>query len=515
MNIRIKNIVDTNGLQRLFESFTNLTGMVSAVLDLNGNIFVSTGWQDICTRFHRAHPEASLRCKESDTDLARQLKLGEKYTVYYCKNGLLDAAVPIVVNGVHIGNIFTGQFFFQPPDIEFFKKQAARFGFNEGAYLEALSRVPILSQEKVRKTMDFLSQVAAVMGEMGLTRLKLLKANRQLELKLDDARKELGMTARFTFDNLISGSHEIKQLVERAKTIADSPSTVLLLGESGTGKEVLAQGIHNCSNRRHLPFVAVNCGAIPKELIQSELFGYEKGAFTGADKHGRAGKFEVAGGGTLFLDEIGDMPIEMQTNLLRVLDERTVVRVGGTEPISVDVRLIAATHRDLPAQIKKRLFRSDLYYRLSVIQLSIPPLRERTEDIIPIAEYHMARISKKLDRNIARIDSDALNSLMGYNWPGNIRELVNVIEQAVILAPGDVIRNEHLPKYVQDSCSGAHSPRSLTPSVYKSTTLADLEKWAINDAISHHRGNLTKAARALGIGRNTLYDKIKRYNLQR
>jgi transcriptional regulator with PAS, ATPase and Fis domain len=515
MPFHITDVLDTNALEELFESFTNLTGMVGAVLDLEGNVIISTGWRDICTMYHRVHPETRLRCRESDTALASQLAKGEKYNVYRCKNGLIDVAVPIIVGGVHIGHLFTGQFFFQAPDVEFFREQANQFGFDEKAYLDALSRVPILSEERVRKGADFLCRMAVVIGKMGITKLELLKANRQLERNLAAVRSELGRTARYTFENIVCQSRAMMELIRRAKSIADSPSNVLLLGESGTGKEIFAQAIHNASDRSDGPFVAVNCGAIPKELIQSELFGYEAGAFTGAHRRGRAGKFEVADKGTLFLDEIGDMPLEMQSNLLRVLEDRAVVRVGGTNPARVDVRLIAATHRNLPAEVEKRSFRNDLYYRLSVIALRLAPLRERPEDVFPIAKHHLARLSQKLGKRVNRIHPDALDTLAAHSWPGNIRELVNVIEQAVNMTQGDIILPEHLPESVQSSKPGATLPQPPVFSGGKIAPLAALEKEAIEQAISHCRGNLSKTAKALGIGRNTLYDKIRKYNVQR
>jgi transcriptional regulator with PAS, ATPase and Fis domain len=292
--------------------------------------------------------------------------------------------------------------------------------------------------------------MAIVIGQLGIARMQLTEANRQLKRNFDAARKELGRTATFKFDNIVCQNKTLKATVARAKKIANSPSTILLTGESGTGKEVFAQAIHNASDREEGPFIPINCGAIPKELVQSELFGYEAGAFTGADRKGRMGKFEIADGGTLFLDEIGDMPLKMQINLLKVIADRSVVRIGGAKQIPVDVRLIAATNQNLLDEIEKGNFREDLYYRLNVVPFRLPPLRERPEDVIPIAEYSLSRISKRFGKQISRIHPDAKQALAAYAWPGNIREVRNAIEQAVNMAQGDTILLKHLPDYIQN-----------------------------------------------------------------
>lgn len=505
----IKQIIDLAIFGELLERFTRLTKMATAILDLKGNVLLRGDWVDICTKFHRVHPETNLRCKESDTILAQKAKSGSKYNIYCCKNGLMDVAVPIVLEGVHVGNIFAGQFFSEAPDIDYFKKQAARYGFEAEPYLEALSRVPVLSEDEVLNTVKFFYQMAMVIGQLGVARMKLTEANRQLKINFDAARKALGKTATFEFDNIVCRNKKLKTVVAKAKKVANSPSTILLTGESGTGKEVFAQAIHNASDREGGPFIAINCGAIPKELIQSELFGYEAGAFTGADRKGRMGKFEIANGGTLFLDEIGDMPLKMQINLLRVIADRSIVRVGGAKPIRVDVRLIAATNQNLLDEIEKGNFREDLYYRLNVVPFRLPPLRERPEDVIPIAEYYLSRISRRFGKQINRIHPDAKQALAAYWWPGNIRELRNAIEQAVNMTQGDTIVLKHLPEYIQNQEN--EFTQSETPKLFK---LSALEKEAIGRALRHYKGNITRASKALGIRRNTLYEKIKKYNLR-
>ncbi len=348
-------------------------------------------------------------------------------------------------------------------------------------------------------------------GSAGATGAVIALRVRRRPLSPPRPRPRLG--ARYTFDDVIGRSRALGAAVERARAVARGRSTVLLVGESGTGKELFAQAIHNASDRRDGPFVAVNCAAIPRDLIQSELFGYEAGAFTGARPGGRAGRFEKAHGGTLLLDEIGDMPLEMQGSLLRVLEERSVVRVGGSDPVPVDVRLIAATHRDLRAEVERGRFRRDLYYRISVVTVALPPLRDRPEDVPELAEAYLARLSRSLGRRVRAIHPEAMEALRAYPWPGNVRELVNVIEQAVNLAREDTILPEHLPDAVRRARPAA-PPRPAGPGE-EVVPLASLEKWAIEQAIVRYRGNLTKVARALGIGRNTLYDKIRRYDIRR
>jgi transcriptional regulator with PAS, ATPase and Fis domain len=509
MQYDIKQIIDLAIFRELLERFTKLTKMATAILDLQGNVLLRGHWVDICAKFHRVHPDTRRRCQESDTILAKKVKSSADYNIYRCKNGLMDVAVPIVIDGVHIGNIFAGQFFIEDPDIDFFKKQAARYGFEAGPYLDALSRVPVLSEDEVLNTVKFFCQMAVVIGQLGIARMKLTEANRQLKINFDAARKELGRTATFKFDNIVCHNKALKTVVARAKKVASSPSTILLTGESGTGKEVFAQAIHNASDREGRPFIPINCGAIPKELIQSELFGYEAGAFTGADRKGRMGKFEIANGGTLFLDEIGDMPLKMQVNLLRVIADRSITRIGATKQIPVDVRLIAATNQNLLEEIEKGNFREDLYYRLNVVPFRLLPLRERPEDVIPIAEYHLSRISSRLGKQINTIHPAAKDALAAYAWPGNIREVRNAIEQAVNLTQDDTILLKHLPEYIQNQ-----KKISVPTENQKRFKLSALEKDTIERALSHYGGNITRASKALGIGRNTLYDKMRKYGIK-
>ena len=314
-----------------------------------------------------------------------------------------------------------------------------------------------------------------------------------------------GTQARFTFEDIIGVSSTIQEVKRMAMIAALGNSTVLLLGETGTGKELFAQAIHNHSGRRRHPFLAINCGAIPRELLESELFGYADGAFTGARKGGRPGKFELANGGTVLLDEIGDMPADMQVKMLRVLQTGEVHRIGGHKSMSVDVRIIAATHAKLQEKVDQKNFREDLFYRLNVLPIVIPPLRLRGEDIIPLARHILYRCSQSLNKPGLTFTTVAEQALLAYSWPGNIRELENVVERAVNMTAGDRIEPSSLGISV--------ATRNMTVKMPRRTHLEEVEKETIADIIAEMGYNLSKAARTLGISRATLYNKIKKYGL--
>lgn len=323
--------------------------------------------------------------------------------------------------------------------------------------------------------------------------------------------------AFLTFNDIIGESAAIVNVVTNSKLISNSPSTVLIQGESGTGKEVLAQAMHNYSLRRNNKFVAINCGAIPANLIESELFGYEDGTFTGGKKGGKPGKFEIASGGTLFLDEIGEMPLEMQVNLLRVLQDGRVTRLGGNSEIPINVRVIAATNKNLKKEVKKGNFREDLYYRLCVIPIKLPPLRERKGDIEKLIEYFSRIKSFKLNKVMPEIKQDLYNSLISYNWPGNIRQLENYIENIVNL-DGNLSfdlweDNDEKVNEVTNNEMIETSPSENYEVKKDNFDLESLEIKTIKEAIKEYDHNMTKVAKALGISRNTLYLKIKKYKI--
>lgn len=315
--------------------------------------------------------------------------------------------------------------------------------------------------------------------------------------------------AIYTFEKIIGKSEEFVRTLEYAKKISDSTSTVLITGESGTGKEVFAQAIHNSSSRRDRVFVAVNCGAIPPNLIESELLGYEEGAFTGAKKGGNAGKFEMADGGTIFLDEIGEMSLETQVRLLRVIEEGIVSRVGSSKQIPVDVRIIAATNKNLKEEVKNGNFRKDLFYRLNVLPLRLPPLRDRKEDIPILVDYYMNRISKKLNKKKFEISKSVMDKFLEYEWPGNIRELENVVELMVNTGrvSEDILRIQKV--------SIVSKNKTIESSIkFESMKLEDVEKNHIIKVLKSFSGNISLAAKAMGIGRNTLYRKMEKYHIE-
>jgi transcriptional regulator with PAS, ATPase and Fis domain len=314
--------------------------------------------------------------------------------------------------------------------------------------------------------------------------------------------------ANYTINDILGESETIRQIRERAKIIASSNSTVLIRGESGTGKEMLARAIHNLSPRRGAPFVAINSTAIPEALLESELFGYEEGAFTGARKGGKLGKIELANTGTLFLDEIGDMPIFLQAKILRMLQERQIERVGGLQPIPVDVRVIVATHRNLEQMISQGEFRQDLYYRINVIPMLIEPLRDRKEDLDILCEHFIGVYNQQLNKNIRIFSPGFRRKLEEYDWPGNARELQNTIEYAMNLAPGDALDVEHLPARIRDAGGNGQAGSSYD--------LETIEREAILHCLQKFGTTLKgkeKAADALGIGIATLYRKLVRYGI--
>lgn len=314
---------------------------------------------------------------------------------------------------------------------------------------------------------------------------------------------EKKISGKYGFDNIIGQSPEIKAAQALAEKVAATDVTVLLLGETGAGKEVFAQSIHQGSARRTQPFVAVNCSAIGKELLESELFGYKAGAFTGANKD-RTGFLEEANKGTIFLDEIGEMPMELQAKLLRVLETREFYKVGDAKPVKVDIRIIAATNRHLETEIEQGHFRADLYYRLSAFTIKLPSLNERRKDIPLLANYFIATLAPKLNKKVEGMSEPFMTALQQHHWKGNIRELRNVIERAIILADALTLQPVDLPL---DFHWAQH------PGPGESYRLADMEKQHIIKTLQHTKGNKTKAAELLNIGLTTLYNKLKEYNI--
>ena len=364
-----------------------------------------------------------------------------------------------------------------------------------------------------------------IVGAIGKSLFLDMSGAKILVKKLQDTEKELNVyrdeickfyRAKWHFSDLIGNSSEFLTVKSMAQHVSHTTSTLLITGESGTGKELFAQAIHNDSQRKSGPFIRINCAALPDNLLESELFGYEDGAFTGARKGGKKGKFELAQSGTIFLDEIGDMPLAMQTKILTILQERTVERIGGTIPILVNVRIIAATNRNLEEMVSKQEFRQDLYYRLNVVRLSIPPLRNRQTDVLLITNDLMYRINKNLKTCIIGISEQACELLQNYSWPGNIRELENLLERAVNLADmnhEDYLTVKHFPSLVEEADSAVSQTQSVN-SMNMPEAMENLEKQLIIQALAKTAGNKVQTAKMLGIHSSALYRKISKYGLE-
>jgi transcriptional regulator of acetoin/glycerol metabolism len=316
-----------------------------------------------------------------------------------------------------------------------------------------------------------------------------------------------GSQAKYTFESIIGSSKKLYECKRIAKLAANTSSNILLLGESGTGKELIAQSIHNFSDKRNGPFIAINCGALPRGLIESELFGYEGGSFTGSSKDGRPGKFELADGGTIFLDEIGDTPLDVQVTLLRVLENKEVVRIGGNKAKKIDVRVIAATNKNLSEEIRTHSFRTDLFYRLNVFSIKMPPLRERTKDIEDLIYHFIEKYSIQSNIKINGIDKDALELLLNHTWPGNVRELENTIERSVYISLGSTITIYDLPQTI------TNIDLEDMPAQIDNINSAYSEKESIINALKSSNGIVIKTAVVLNMNRRTLYRKMKKHNI--
>jgi len=390
------------------------------------------------------------------------------------------------------------------------KKAAKRTRLRVGKYKREVisSAAPIIVDGALKGSVGVLHDVTDI---------------KSLTKELTEAKKIIRkLEAKYTFDDIIANDETMIQVLEKAKKAGITPVTVLLRGESGTGKELFAHSIHNLSERKYNQFVRVNCAAISESLLESELFGYEEGAFTGARKGGKTGLFEEAHGGTIFLDEIGEIPVSTQVKLLRVLQEKEIMRVGGTKPISIDVRVIAATNAHLEDMMRKGNFREDLYYRLNVFPIEIPPLRERKADLYPLVMYLVKKFNLEYGRNVDAISEEALNHLKKYDWPGNVRELQNFIGRTLvnIKYQEHLILKKHLPKFFDND----HEASSQTEKVFveeevdveknhKSLKeiLAKEEKDAIQKTLQRMNGNRSATAKALGLSLRNLYYKMEKY----
>ncbi|KOP83811.1 sigma-54 interaction domain-containing protein [Cytobacillus solani] len=380
------------------------------------------------------------------------------------------------------------------------KEEIADLQYIRGNYMIA-NRIPIVSNNFV------VGAFGTVFFRDTKEWMKMNSHVKSMLTKIQSYIQDIDRSVKYSLDDLLGNSKQIQSLKDKVKMIAASDISVLIRGESGTGKELFAHSIHQLSNRSHQPFVKINCGAIPEHLLESELFGYEEGAFTGARKGGKKGKFQLADGGTLFLDEIGDMPINMQVKLLRALQEGEVESVGSTEPVHIDVRIIAATNRPLEKMMEEKRFREDLFYRINVVPFMIPPLRERMEDVPILMDYFIKKITKKSGKRIMSIDEDVIERFQQYSWPGNIRELENVIEAAIHLTNNEVITLESLPDYLKES--------SLFPVGKKKLKeiIEETERRILLQSLAKYNNNKLEAAKALGISKSSLYEKLKKYGI--
>jgi len=340
------------------------------------------------------------------------------------------------------------------------------------------------------------------------------RALEQSRLRTENLLLREEWSKRYGFPRIIGESEAIKRAVAETQRVAQTDATVLLLGESGTGKELFARAVHHLSNRRDKPFVAINCAAIPETLIENELFGHERGAFTGAAER-RLGKFELAAGGTVFLDEIGELPLAMQGKLLRAIEEKAVDRIGGKSPIPVDVRVVAATNKDLRAAVDDGEFRGDLFFRLAVFPIVIPPLRERGEDVVLLARHFAAQIGKELRGREATLIESSITAIRAHAWPGNVRELENSIERACILSDGSELEPRDLGLAADAGADAKVLNLNLSGSLAEATdrTVKLVERQKIAEALAAYDGNKTRAAEGLGVSYKTLLTKIKEYNL--
>ncbi len=371
--------------------------------------------------------------------------------------------------------------------------------------LTAYGNIETAVEAMKRGAYDFLAK------PVNLDRLELLlkRALAERRLGAENRRLKAQLDSKYGFENIIGASPAMQEVFDVIRQVAPTRATVLIQGESGTGKELVARALHQCGPRAQGPFVPVHCAALAPTLLESELFGHEKGAFTGAVER-RRGRFELADGGTLFLDEVSEIDAALQVKILRVLEERQFERVGGTETVNVDVRLVAATNRDLRQQVAAGKFREDLFYRLYVVNVALPPLRERDGDIVLLAQHYLRTLAAENGKKVAALTPDAMDALAAYAWPGNVRELRNVIERMVVLSTGDKLTVRDLPASLRDAAGragggGARPGRALR----------DAERQLIEETLRRHKGHRTQAALDLGISRRTLHRKLNEFGLRK
>ena len=503
--------VQVSGNEHFIHAYRKWTCSAAPIQDLNGNLI---GIIDLTGYIENVHPHTLGMVAAAADAISRMLEINKYNSMLEISKKRLETTFNSISSGILTcdleGNITTMNKqivkIYNYTEIEMGNFKITDLVQNWNEILNRLRMKGTLIDEntyinaKKNKMQYAISLYPIYDSNMNIEEITIVFNETKIGKKL--AGKILSGQAVYTFDKVIAKNETFKKTINYAKKIADSDSTILITGESGTGKEVFAQAIHNYGIRRDEPFIAMNCGAIPRTLIESELFGYEDGAFTGAKKGGNAGKFELADGGTIFLDEIGEMPIDMQIKLLRVIEQREITRIGSSKPIPIDVRIMAATNKDLKHEIERGNFRKDLYYRLNVLPLYLPPLRERREDIPELVNYYMSKTSKKLNKPCIPVSEEYMKYLVSYDWPGNIRELENVIEL--------LINTEEL--HINFS-NKAEEVQINTIEINNNISLEAVEKLHIIEVLESTSGNVTLAANILEIGRNTLYRKIDKYNI--
>lgn len=621
MKTELNKILDLKFWQSLQDNFSELSGMATLTVDNEKPVTSGSHFTDFCTMYTRQSELGLERCNDCDLKAGRKSWKSGKPLVYKCHAGLVDMAAPIMVNGQQVGSVLGGQVLTSPPDEWIFRRYAKELGINPEQYYDAVKRVPIVSEEKVKAASRLLFQIATKMGDVHLQQENIQKISSLLERENYYFRQAHESAMILSFDNSDEGSNfkqngllavnkqgqvvaanstaakayqlrsdenftempvnqlfdasvsdlnaaggsvllRCKQSDEVVKVDLSAPLrfvdkslskkvnkprvnkskhpsmnelsgqdpgilhgircvrkvlnkgiSILLLGETGTGKEAFARAIHEESNRANGPFIALNCAAIPESLIESELFGYSSGTFTGANKNGMKGKLLLANGGTIFLDEIGDMPLSLQTRLLRVLAEQEILPLGAEKPIAIDINVVSATHQNLSSLIANKSFREDLYYRLNGATLKLPSLRKRLD------KEHLINaiftIESKKDFALA---PDVLSVLMEYQWPGNIRQLVNVARYALAISEHNQVKMDCLPEEIckpviisaVDLSEVVDKNKKVTMPPTKLCTKGE----ALLETLRRHKWNISAVSNELNISRSTIYRKMERYQIK-
>ncbi len=517
--------VQISGAEHYCEFFHSYTCSASPIYGPEGKLL---GIMNVTMKCHEAHPHTLGMVMAATHAIGTTLSLFEAKQKIMVAHNFLKSAIQAHENGILIidesGVI---KFSNLENNKNIFKKLKSKITFNQKNLYDLLNPRLINDVLINRKAFSKIeSQIFLPGGETVDCYITLNPILSEPDKKIIGAiinlwekrqayhfiSESVGAKARFSFKDIIGISGNFQKAVNLAKKAAKTSANILLIGETGTGKELFAQSIHNESKFKKGPFVAVNCSAIPRELIESELFGYEAGAFTDAQKGGRPGKFELANGGTIFLDEIGDMPLEMQVKLLRVLEDKAVTRVGGTREIKLDVRVISATNKNLLNDIKNNKFRKDLFYRLNVFLIAIPPLRERAEDIPILSSFFLRKLHDSGQTRLSQISSKVMDVLLKYSWPGNVRELENIIERCASISEDETFELAHLPEELLPSMIHENSKdkNELKTNTFE---ISNSEKELLIKALNSTGGNITKSSKLLGISRSTFYRKMKRYKV--